>query len=68
MAELGRYDQQKRAESERRVLPEPTVLARGYLQRAGFQRSDLDAAIALMQGSPPAATTAAANGWQGAPH
>jgi predicted Zn-dependent protease len=41
-AELARYDQQVQAQSKPPVRPNPDSLARAYLEKAGFQRVDLD--------------------------
>jgi hypothetical protein len=43
------YDIQRKAQHKRQRLPEPTLLARDYLAKAGYQPDDLNAVQPLLQ-------------------
>lgn len=48
LAEMAKYNP-KRPSGPRPLPPDPQFLATGYLEKAGYPRTDLDAAIPLMQ-------------------
>jgi predicted Zn-dependent protease len=50
VAELGRFEQNNPKASQRSLpRPDPMKLARGYLEQAGYQPTDLDAVSSLLQ-------------------
>jgi predicted Zn-dependent protease len=48
-AEIAKFDGDRHRPSRKFVPPDPQVLARGYLEAAGFDRSELDAVAPLLQ-------------------
>jgi hypothetical protein len=48
-AEMGRYEKERHEREAAAVPPDPTVLARAYLVKAGFVASDLDAVAPLLR-------------------
>jgi hypothetical protein len=53
LAELGKYYEadRKRSIATKPLPPDPQVLARGYLTKAGFVATDLDAVASLLRGA-----------------
>lgn len=49
LAELGKYEQQRRRPSALPPPPDPQALARTCLLKAGYHAADLDAAVPLLQ-------------------
>jgi hypothetical protein len=49
LAELGQFESNNPKNSRTPVRPDPTKLARGYLEKAGYQSTDLDAVSTLLQ-------------------
>ena len=47
-AEVAKLDADRRRPSKRFVPPDPLVLARGYLDTAGFDRNELDNVAPLL--------------------
>jgi hypothetical protein len=48
MAELAPYDQERQRAGKRLPPPDPAALARGYLEKAGHSKADLDAVAPLL--------------------
>ncbi len=48
-AELARYERERPRNGKRLARPDPEQLARAYLQKAGFQSGDFDAAAPLVR-------------------
>jgi hypothetical protein len=48
VAELAPYDHERQRAAKRFPPPDPTKLARGYLEKAGYSRADLDAVAPLL--------------------
>jgi len=48
MAELAPYDRERQRAGKRLAAPDPTVLASGYLAKAGFSPTELDAVAPLL--------------------
>jgi hypothetical protein len=55
-AELARFEKERPRNGKRLPRPDPEQLARGYLQRAGYQSGDFDAALPLMRATQNNAT------------
>jgi hypothetical protein len=49
MAELARYDRQRQLASQPLPPPDPQVLARVYLEKAGYSRADLESVRPLLK-------------------
>jgi hypothetical protein len=49
MAEMAKFDGDRHRPSKKYVPPDPQVLAAGYLEAAGFDRRELDAALPALQ-------------------
>jgi hypothetical protein len=49
LAELGKYEKERRNLTRPLTPPDPDVLARSYLTKAGFAPAELDAALPLLQ-------------------
>jgi hypothetical protein len=48
MAELAPYDHERQRAAQRLTAPDPTALARGFLEKAGYAKGELDAAAPLL--------------------
>jgi hypothetical protein len=48
MAELAPYDRERQRAAKRLPPPDPNVLARGYLEKAGFAKTELEAVAPLL--------------------
>jgi hypothetical protein len=52
LAELGKFDKERRRDSPSPLAPpDPQLLARGFLTKAGYADKDLDAVAPLLQGA-----------------
>jgi hypothetical protein len=49
MVEIARFEQKRQQERKPLPLPDPKLLARKYLDKAGFQKTDLEQAEPLLQ-------------------